>query len=319
MDDVFSLKGNERLYQVLGVERSATAGQIKRAYHKLAIQCHPDKSSDPADAERFKAISFAYNILSDEEQRRLYDNTSLRTHLEGHRKEYDPMMDPAVELSAEDLCRFVEKVRREHEAKAARQKEFEDRRRAEMERRAEFDRRHPDFRMPEVSPSLRSDSESIASASPLSPSGSTSVVGITGMSQAYRTTADIKEALQRLESSTPTSDDPLAHLRQPRAAAASTKSQMMSQFRSERRENGISTVAQTVAVRPDDVAHLDDQKYGFVKASTAAPNYVEAVAERVQKRSNFNYTSFVTRGYVDGGVVGDAILADALSDYDPNR
>ena len=58
-------------YQILGVSRSSTADEIKRAYRKLASQHHPDKGGDKT---RFQEIQEAYNILGDQEQRQQYDN-----------------------------------------------------------------------------------------------------------------------------------------------------------------------------------------------------------------------------------------------------
>jgi molecular chaperone DnaJ len=62
------------LYEVLGVARSATADEIKKAYRKLARQHHPDANpDDPKAEERFKEISAAYDTLSDPEKRKAYD------------------------------------------------------------------------------------------------------------------------------------------------------------------------------------------------------------------------------------------------------
>ncbi len=61
-------------YKVLGVEKSVSAADLKKAYRKLARQFHPDSNPGDAKAEaRFKEISEAYSVLSDEEQRREYD------------------------------------------------------------------------------------------------------------------------------------------------------------------------------------------------------------------------------------------------------
>jgi molecular chaperone DnaJ len=57
-------------YEVLGVARDTPKDELKRAYRKLALQHHPDKGGD---AEKFKELSEAYAVLSDEEKRRLYD------------------------------------------------------------------------------------------------------------------------------------------------------------------------------------------------------------------------------------------------------
>jgi curved DNA-binding protein CbpA len=60
-------------YAALGVERTATDAEIKKAFRRLAQQWHPDVSSDPAAAERFKDLNEAYQVLSDPERRQRYD------------------------------------------------------------------------------------------------------------------------------------------------------------------------------------------------------------------------------------------------------
>jgi molecular chaperone DnaJ len=62
------------LYEVLGVERGCDQGDLKKAYRRLAQQFHPDKNPDDKTAEeKFKEAANAYQILSDEEQRAIYD------------------------------------------------------------------------------------------------------------------------------------------------------------------------------------------------------------------------------------------------------
>ncbi len=60
-------------YDVLGVEKGTDKKEIKKAYRKLAMKHHPDVSDDPESAEKFKEISEAYAVLSDEEKRNTYD------------------------------------------------------------------------------------------------------------------------------------------------------------------------------------------------------------------------------------------------------
>ena len=59
------------LYEALGVKPDASQDEIKKVYRKLAVQHHPDKGGDP---ERFKKITEAYTVLSDNNKRREYDN-----------------------------------------------------------------------------------------------------------------------------------------------------------------------------------------------------------------------------------------------------
>eukprot|EP00439_Symbiodinium_sp_Y106_P043770 s487_g5.t1 len=68
-------------YKVLGVEKTASDGDIKKAYRKLALQCHPDKNAGDKQAEeKFKELAEAYATLSNAEKRRRYDCEVQPTH-----------------------------------------------------------------------------------------------------------------------------------------------------------------------------------------------------------------------------------------------
>ena len=61
-------------YEILGVARTATSEEIKKAYRKLAHQYHPDISKDPAGEAKFKEVGEAYATLKDKEKRSAYDD-----------------------------------------------------------------------------------------------------------------------------------------------------------------------------------------------------------------------------------------------------
>src|SRR2546426_2801554 len=85
--DARAMAKERDLYAILGVERSASADQIKKAYRRLARKHHPDLNpGDKQAEERFKEISVAHDVLTDPGKRKLYDEFGL----EGLQAGFDP-------------------------------------------------------------------------------------------------------------------------------------------------------------------------------------------------------------------------------------
>jgi len=73
-------------YETLGVKKDATSTEIKKAYHKLAIKYHPDKAPEDKKEEytkKFQKIGEAYEVLSDPDKRKMYDETGSTDFKEG--------------------------------------------------------------------------------------------------------------------------------------------------------------------------------------------------------------------------------------------
>ncbi|GAU36341.1 hypothetical protein TSUD_321800 [Trifolium subterraneum] len=69
----FIVRAGTDFYTVLGVSKNSTKAEIKTAYRKLARNYHPDVNKEPGAEEKFKEISNAYEVLSDDEKRSIYD------------------------------------------------------------------------------------------------------------------------------------------------------------------------------------------------------------------------------------------------------
>ncbi|KAI0990513.1 hypothetical protein GJ496_003387 [Pomphorhynchus laevis] len=72
---------DKTLYDILGVSPNASSSEIKKAYYHLAKRYHPDKNADHGD--KFKEISFAYDVLSNDDKKRIYDMHGLEGLKEG--------------------------------------------------------------------------------------------------------------------------------------------------------------------------------------------------------------------------------------------
>lgn len=68
-----NIKRNKNYYAILGVEKTCSGEEIKKAYRKLSLKVHPDKNKAPGAEEAFKIVCKAFKCLSEEESRRKYD------------------------------------------------------------------------------------------------------------------------------------------------------------------------------------------------------------------------------------------------------
>ncbi|KGN65317.1 chaperone protein dnaJ 49 [Cucumis sativus] len=70
---VRKIKKKKDYYEILGLEKSCSTEDVRKAYRKLSLKVHPDKNSAPGAEEAFKAVSKAFQCLSNEESRKKYD------------------------------------------------------------------------------------------------------------------------------------------------------------------------------------------------------------------------------------------------------
>lgn len=95
----------KNLYSVLGVSRSATEDEIKKAYRKLSKKYHPDVNPGDKEAEeRFKEVSEAYATLEDTEKRKVYDKSwEKESYKEKSDKASDTCPKPSADINLSNM------------------------------------------------------------------------------------------------------------------------------------------------------------------------------------------------------------------------
>eukprot|EP01018_Ginkgo_biloba_P035405 Gb_16941 [translate_table: standard] len=82
------IKRNRDYYAILGVEKECSVDEVRKAYRKLSLKVHPDKNKAPGSEEAFKAVSKAFQCLSDEEMRRQYDHMGPQEDFENAQQQH---------------------------------------------------------------------------------------------------------------------------------------------------------------------------------------------------------------------------------------
>jgi DnaJ-class molecular chaperone len=91
-------------YEILGVSHDASQAEIKKSFRNLALQHHPDKNKNSDESKhKFMRIIEAYEVLSDEQARKNYDNNTLQKR--GTRSRWTPSADIGTVYSYEELKR----------------------------------------------------------------------------------------------------------------------------------------------------------------------------------------------------------------------
>lgn len=91
-------------YEILGVSHDASQAEIKKSFRNLALQHHPDKNKNSEESkQKFMKIIEAYEVLSDEQARKNYDNNTLQKR--GTRTKWTPSADIGTVYSYEELKR----------------------------------------------------------------------------------------------------------------------------------------------------------------------------------------------------------------------
>jgi DnaJ family protein C protein 9 len=98
------------LYEILGLDKSASEGEIKKAYRVRALQCHPDKDPSEEAKLNFQKLVAAYNVLKDPESRRLYDESGF-IEGEGFDKAAEFFRTKFGRISEQDIVDFEKRYK----------------------------------------------------------------------------------------------------------------------------------------------------------------------------------------------------------------
>lgn len=96
-------------YKILGITKTATDDEIKKAYRKQALRYHPDKNKTIGAEEKFKEIAEAYEVLSDKKKRDIYDKYG-EEGLKGNRGEFNFVLNSICILIQKFLFIFVRHI-----------------------------------------------------------------------------------------------------------------------------------------------------------------------------------------------------------------
>jgi len=99
------------LYEILGIDKSASETEIKKAYRVRALQCHPDKNPSEEAKVNFQKLVTAYNILKDPESRKLYDESGF-IEGEGFDRAADFFRTKFGRISEQDIFDFEKKYKK---------------------------------------------------------------------------------------------------------------------------------------------------------------------------------------------------------------
>lgn len=124
LDNVEKLFGNRDLYEVLGVTKEASSVEIKKAYYKLSLKVHPDRAEESekeASTEKFQSLVKLYGVLSDKEQRAVYDEQGVvlddEDRIDSDKETYEYWRQRFSKITVEDIEAFAKTYRESDEEK----------------------------------------------------------------------------------------------------------------------------------------------------------------------------------------------------------